>query len=169
MDIDLSTNLESFLQLVSPLLSGHTDLAIGCRLGPLARVVRQPKRELLSRGYNAIIHTVLRARFRDAQCGFKALRREVVEAVVPDVEDDGWFFDTELLVRAERQGLRIFEVPVDWIEDLDTRVHIASTVADDLAGVWRLRREFWRHQPATASSRDSMAAEFTPGSRERAG
>ncbi len=144
MDVDLSTNLESFLPLVAPLLSGHSEVAIGTRLAHHAHVRRQLKRELLSRGYNALVHAGFHARFSDAQCGFKALRADVARRLLPLVVDDGWFFDTELLLLAERNGLRIHEVPVDWIEDLDSRVDLLPTIRDDLAGLWRMRRAFWR-------------------------
>ncbi len=144
MDVDLSTNLESFLPLVAPLLSGHSELAIGTRLAHSAQIRRRLEREILSRGYNRLVHLAFRAGFTDAQCGFKALRRDVARRLLPLVEDDGWFFDTELLLLAERNGFRIHEVPVDWIEDLDSRVDIASTVAGDIAGLWRMRRAFWR-------------------------
>src|SRR4051812_20857354 len=138
MDVDLSTDLRGLLPLVAPLLSGHSDLAIGTRLAYGSRVVRGPKRELVSRSYNRLLHTVLRAKFSDAQCGFKAVRREVLDALLPDVRDEGWFFDTELLVLAQRRGLRIHEVPVDWVDDPDSRVHIVSTAVTDLRGVARL-------------------------------
>jgi glycosyltransferase involved in cell wall biosynthesis len=138
MDIDLSTDLRALLPLVAPLLSGHSDLAIGTRLAHGARVVRGPKRELISRAYNRLLRTALRARFSDAQCGFKAVRREALTDLLPAVRDDAWFFDTELLVLAQRRGLRIHEVPVDWIDDPDSRVKIVRTAAEDLVGVARL-------------------------------
>jgi glycosyltransferase involved in cell wall biosynthesis len=138
MDVDLSTDLRALLPLVAPLLSKHSDVAIGTRLAHGARVVRGPKRELISRGYNTILRTVLRARFSDAQCGFKAVRREALDTLLGDIKDDGWFFDTELLVLAQRRGLRIHEVPVDWIDDPDSRVDIVSTAITDLRGVARL-------------------------------
>jgi glycosyltransferase involved in cell wall biosynthesis len=138
MDVDLSTDLRGLLPLVAPLLSGHSDLAIGTRLAHGARVVRGPKREVISRGYNRLLRTVLRARFSDAQCGFKAVRADLLEDLLPEVRDDGWFFDTELLVVAQRRGLRIHEVPVDWIDDPDSRVKIVRTALDDLRGVGRL-------------------------------
>jgi putative flippase GtrA len=146
MDVDLSTSLPALLPLVAPLLSGHRDVAIGSRLAHGAKVVRGPKRELISRAYNLILRVTLRGHFSDAQCGFKALRREVAEQLLPLVEDDQWFFDTELLVTAERLGLRIGEVPVDWVDDPDSRVDIVSTAADDLRGVWRMLL----HRPAGA-------------------
>ena len=142
MDVDLSTDLDALVPLVAPLLSGQSDIAIGSRLAPGARVVRGPKREVISRAYNLMLRTTLHNGFSDAQCGFKAIRAQVARAVLPLVEDDGWFFDTELLVLAERNGLRIHEVPVDWVDDPDSRVHIASTVAADLKGVWRLVRNY---------------------------
>jgi putative flippase GtrA len=138
MDVDLSTDLRALLPLVAPLLSGHSDLAIGTRLARGARVVRGPKREVISRTYNRLLRTVLRARFSDAQCGFKAVRTDLLEDLLPEVRDDGWFFDTELLVVAQWRGLRIHEVPVDWIEDPDSRVQIVRTAVDDLRGVARL-------------------------------
>jgi putative flippase GtrA len=138
MDVDLSTDLRGLLPLVAPLMSGHSDLAIGTRLAHGSRVVRGPKREVISRGYNAILRSALRARFSDAQCGFKAVRADLVPDLLPEVRDDGWFFDTELLVVAQRRGLRIHEVPVDWIDDPDSRVRIVRTATDDLRGVARL-------------------------------
>jgi glycosyltransferase involved in cell wall biosynthesis len=144
MDVDLSTNLTSFLPLVAPIMSGHSELAIGTRLGHGAHIRRQPKREVLSRGYNALIHAGFRVGFSDAQCGFKAIRADVARRLVPLAVDDGWFFDTELLLLAERHGLRIHEVPVDWVEDLDSRVDLGPTIAADLRGLWRMRRAFWR-------------------------
>ena len=147
MDVDLSTNLHSFLPLVAPLLSGHSQVAVGNRLMKGSRTTRQWKRELLSRGYNLLIRVGFRPQFTDAQCGFKALRADVARQLLPHVRDSTWFFDTELLLLADRAGHRIFDVPVDWIEDLDTRVHIPSTVRSDLAGLWRLRRAFWRDEP----------------------
>lgn len=138
MDVDLSTSLSALLPLVAPLLSGHCDVAIGSRLARGAHVVRGPKRELISRAYNLLLKLTLRGRFSDAQCGFKALRRDAVQKLLPLVEDNQWFFDTELLITAERLGLRIGEVPVNWVDDPDSRVDIVSTVADDLRGVWRM-------------------------------
>ncbi|GAB3853483.1 bifunctional glycosyltransferase family 2/GtrA family protein [Nocardioides maradonensis] len=140
MDVDLSTDLRALPPLLAPLLSGHSDLAIGTRLARGSRVVRGPKRELISRGYNLLLQGVLSAGFSDAQCGFKAIRRDVAERLLPLVEDDGWFFDTELLVLAEDAGLRIHEVPVDWVDDPDSRVDIGTTIRDDLLGVARLAR-----------------------------
>ena len=134
MDVDLSTDLAALAPLVAPLLSGHSDLAISSRLARGARVVRGPKREVISRSYNLILRGTLAARFTDAQCGFKAIRADVAARLLPWVEDDGWFFDTELLVLAERSGLRIHEVPVDWVDDPDSRVDIVSTALDDLRG-----------------------------------
>jgi glycosyltransferase involved in cell wall biosynthesis len=140
MDVDLSTDLAAVLPLVAPLLSGHSDLAIGSRLARQSRVVRGAKRELISRSYNLILRTALATRFSDAQCGFKAIRADRARELLPLVEDTGWFFDTELLVLAERAGLRIHEVPVDWIDDPDSRVDIVSTALADLRGIARLAR-----------------------------
>lgn len=140
MDVDLSTDLDALLPLVAPLVSGHSDLAIGSRLARGSRVVRGPKRELISRSYNMLLRTTLRTRFSDAQCGFKAIRADRARELLPLVTDQEWFFDTELLVIAERAGLRIHEVPVDWVDDPDSRVDIVSTALADLRGVVRLGR-----------------------------
>jgi putative flippase GtrA len=142
MDIDLSTDLAALLPLVAPLLSGHSDLAIGSRLSRSSQVVRGAKREVISRCYNLILRRTLAARFSDAQCGFKAIRGDIARELLPLVEDTGWFFDTEMLVLAERAGLRIHEVPVDWVDDPDSRVDIVATAIADLKGVARLARSF---------------------------
>ncbi|MDX6628554.1 MAG: hypothetical protein QOH00_800 [Gaiellales bacterium] len=161
MDSDLSTDLSALLPLVAPLLSGHSDLAIGTRLSRGARVVRGPKRELISRCYNALLHVVLRARFSDAQCGFKAIRADCAKELLPLVHDRAWFFDTELLVLAERAGLRIHEVPVDWVDDPDSRVDIVATALADLRGVARLARDLRTTRPALAQL--STRREGVPG------
>ncbi|WP_406008022.1 bifunctional glycosyltransferase family 2/GtrA family protein [Streptomyces sp. NBC_00637] len=163
MDVDLSTDLNALLPLVAPLISGHSDLAIGSRLARSSRVVRGPKREFISRAYNLILRGSLQARFSDAQCGFKAIRRDVAQILLPLVEDTGWFFDTEMLVLAERAGLRIHEVPVDWVDDPDSTVHIVKTATDDLKGVWRVGRAL-----ATGSlSLDRLTRPFGDDPRDR--
>jgi putative flippase GtrA len=139
-DVDLSTDLNALLPLVAPLISGHSDLAVGTRLARGSRVVRGTRRELISRGYNLLLRGTLAARFSDAQCGFKAIRADVARRLLPLVEDTGWFFDTELLVLAERVGLRMHEVPVDWVDDPDSRVDIVATAVADLRGIARLGR-----------------------------
>ncbi|QYC43375.1 Undecaprenyl-phosphate mannosyltransferase [Nonomuraea coxensis DSM 45129] len=141
MDVDLSTDLDAFLPLVAPLLSGHSDLAIGTRLARASRVERGPKREFISRSYNLLLRSLMGAGFSDAQCGFKAVRTDVAQALLPGVEDEEWFFDTELLLLAERYGLRIHEVPVDWVDDPDSRVDILRTALDDLRGMARVARK----------------------------
>jgi putative flippase GtrA len=140
MDVDLSTDLDALWPLVAPLMSGHSDLAIGTRLHRGSRVVRGPRREVVSRCYNLLLRGALGARFSDAQCGFKAIRRDVAADLLPLVEDPTWFFDTELLVLAERCRLRIHEVPVDWFDDPDSRVDVVGTALDDLRGIRRVRR-----------------------------
>jgi glycosyltransferase involved in cell wall biosynthesis len=139
MDVDLSTDLRALPPLVSALACGHSEVAIGTRLAPGARVVRGHKREFISRSYNRILRIALRAGFSDAQCGFKAIRADAARRLLPEVKDQGWFFDTELLVLAQRHGMRIHEVAVDWIDDPDSRVEIVSTALTDLRGVLRMR------------------------------
>jgi glycosyltransferase involved in cell wall biosynthesis len=139
MDVDLSTDLRALGPLVAPLVSGHSALAIGTRLGHGSHVTRGPKREIISRCYNRLLRATLHAGFTDAQCGFKAVRRDIAAVLLPQVRDQAWFFDTELLVLAERSGLRIHEVPVDWVDDPDSRVDIVPTALEDLRGIWRIR------------------------------
>ncbi|MGC9974611.1 MAG: dolichyl-phosphate beta-glucosyltransferase [Gaiellaceae bacterium] len=161
MDVDLSTKLESFLPLVAPILSGHSELAIGTRLVRGSQVRRCRKREFLSRGYNRLVRILFRSGFTDAQCGFKAIRADVARGLLPLVHDNGWFFDTELLLVAERNGMRIHEVPVDWIEDLDTRVELIPTIAADLRGLLRVRWSFWRGEKMLSGG-EEMPGDETP-------
>jgi putative flippase GtrA len=140
MDVDLSTSLDALLPLVAPLVNCHSDIAIGSRLAPGARTVRSLRREVISRCYNMMIRRSHGARFSDAQCGFKAARTDVVRPLLAHVHDDGWFFDTELLLLAEHNGLRIHEVPVDWVEDLDSRVRVLPTAVADVRGLVRVAR-----------------------------
>jgi putative flippase GtrA len=140
MDVDLSTDLAALFPLVAPLISGHSELAIGTRLSRGSRVLRGTKREVISRCYNLLLRGTLAAGFSDAQCGFKAIRADVAAQLLPLVEDTGWFFDTELLVLAQRAGLRVHEVPVDWVDDPDSRVDIVATALADLRGIVRVGR-----------------------------
>jgi putative flippase GtrA len=144
MDVDLATSLSALLPLVGSVLSGHSDLAVGTRLAPGSRVVRGPKRELISRGYSHMVRLSLRSRVSDFQCGFKAIRRECALQILPLVDDNEWFFDTELIVTAERLGVRISETPVEWTDDPTSSVDIVRTALDDLHGIWRMAR---RRQP----------------------
>jgi putative flippase GtrA len=168
MDVDLSTDLNALLPLVAPLLSGHSDVAIGTRLARGSRVIRGPKRELISRGYNLLLHACMGARFSDAQCGFKAIRRDQARALLPLTRDTGWFFDTELLVLAERAGLRIHEVPVDWVDDLDSRVDVVATALADLRGMVRLGGGFARGTIKVPQLRGSALAAPSGGVRRAA-
>jgi glycosyltransferase involved in cell wall biosynthesis len=139
MDVDLSTNLRALPPMLAALIHSDYDLATGSRLVHGAIVTRQWKRELISRCYNLLIRLMFWHRFRDAQCGFKGATRRAVHDLLPQVKDQAWFFDTELLLKGERQGYRIFELPVEWIEDLDTRVKIVSTAWKDIKGLVRVR------------------------------
>ncbi len=142
MDVDLATGLDALSPLVAPLISGLSDLAIGTRLAPGARGdPRTAPGNNLPALYNGLIHVVLGTRFSDAQCGFKAMRADVAHALLPHVVDNDWFFDTEFLVVAERNGLRIAEVPVDWVDDPDSRVQVVATAVEDLKGLVRMRLE----------------------------
>lgn len=156
MDVDLSTDLAALGPLVAPLLSGHSDLAIGSRLARGARVVRGPKREFISRCYNLILRGTLAARFSDAQCGFKAIRADVAERLLPHIQDTGWFFDTELLVLAQKAGLRIHEVPVDWVDNPDSSVNIIATATADLKGIARLTKATMTGQIPISGLREQL-------------
>ncbi|TAK27116.1 MAG: glycosyltransferase family 2 protein [Chloroflexota bacterium] len=138
MDVDLSTNLRFFPPLIQALVDGY-DVAIGSRLMSASRVTRTLKREVISRCYNLLVRALFFTSFSDAQCGFKALTRLAARKLIPLVKDESWFFDTELLILAEKKGYRIKEVPVEWIEDLDSRVHIVRTATDDIKGLLRVR------------------------------
>ncbi len=157
MDVDLSTDLNALGTLVAPLVSGHSDLAVGTRLSHTSRVVRGPKREFISRGYNLLLRSVLSAHFTDAQCGFKAIRTDVARQLLPHTIDDAWFFDTELLVLAERCGLRVHEVPVDWTDDPDSKVDIVATAVADLRGIARISRDLVNGRIPVAELRQAMA------------
>lgn len=139
MDVDLSTNLRALPPLLAALIHSDYDLATGSRLMHGATVTRQWRREIISRSYNLLIRLMFWHRFRDAQCGFKGATRRAVDELVPQVKDQAWFFDTELLLKGERQGYRIFELPVEWIEDLETRVKIIRTAWEDIKGLVRVR------------------------------
>jgi len=140
MDVDLSTDLDCFMPLIEPLISGRYGVAIGSRLAQGARVTRGLKRELISRIYNALIKIMFpRKRFSDAQCGFKAITQKAARELLPQIKDTGWFFDSELLLKAEARGYRIHEVPVRWVDDPGTRVKIARTAWEDIKGLWRVR------------------------------
>jgi glycosyltransferase involved in cell wall biosynthesis len=140
LDVDLSTDLKALLPLVAPLVSGHSDVAIGSRSMRASRVVRGPKREFVSRMYNLIVRATLAVRFSDAQCAFKAIRADVARELLPLTRDSGWFFDTEVLVLAEKSGMRIHEVAVDWTDGPNSKVDIVPTAMDDLKGIARMRR-----------------------------
>lgn len=141
MDVDLSTDLAALQPLIAPLVTGHSDLAIGTRLSRSSRVVRGAKRELISRCYNLMLRTFMGAHFSDAQCGFKAIRADVACKLLPYTEDHAWFFDTEMLVLAERSGLRVAEVPVDWTDDPHSSVDVVKTATEDIKGMIRISKD----------------------------
>ncbi len=142
MDIDLSTNLDSFKPMITSLITGDAGLVTGSRLMKQSRTTRGFKREFISRCYNRIIRTTMKTKFVDAQCGFKALRRDVAQKLLPHIKDTAWFFDTELLIKAEYNGYKIHEEPVEWIEDTDSRVDVVKTATEDIKGLSRVRQEY---------------------------
>lgn len=151
MDVDLSTKLDHVPELLDAIVHDGYDVATGSRLMRESRTTRSLKREIISRIYNILVKAVLFTRFSDAQCGFKALSRKAVEEIVPQIKDQAWFFDTEMLVLAEKQGYRIKDVPVVWIEDDDSRVKIIQTGWEDIKGVFRLRRQLWSEALSAAA------------------
>ncbi len=138
MDVDLSSNLSQFPKLVQAIEEG-SPIAVGSRLSKGAHVKRSLSRELVSRVYNLLIRSIFFTPFHDAQCGFKALTRATAHALVPLIRDNNWFFDSELLIIASKRGFKIKEIPVEWVEDPDTRVRVMSTAWEDLKGLLRLR------------------------------
>jgi glycosyltransferase involved in cell wall biosynthesis len=150
MDVDLSTRLDHIPELLGAIAHERYDVATGSRLMRGSRTTRSLKRQIISRIYNLFVKVVLDTHFSDAQCGFKAVSRRAVDALVPKIEDEGWFFDTELLVLAEKRGYRIKDIPVEWVEDDDSRVKIMKTSWEDIKGVVRLRRHLWTGRLACA-------------------
>jgi len=140
MDVDLSTELKFFKPLIDSLIKGY-DIAIGNRLMNSSTVKDRPlKREILSRVYNVLIRIIFRVKFTDAQCGFKAVRREVVKKLIPHIRDNAWFFDSEMLIVGEKVGYRIYQQAVHWKDNPGSTVRVLKTVFGDLTGLWRL---FW--------------------------
>lgn len=159
MDVDLSTKLDYYPPLIRAIAEEHYDVATGSRLAAGAQTARSPRRELISRSYNLIVKAMFFTRFSDAQCGFKAVNRRVIEELLPLIEDQAWFFDSELLILAEKLGYRIKDIPVAWDEDPDTRVKIVSTAWEDLRGLARLR---FRPMPHPLPWEATQAAEQPP-------
>jgi len=139
LDIDMSTDMNHIPELLRWIDEGY-DVVIGSRLLPGSNTKRSFRREILSRGYNILTRLLLGLPVRDTHCGFKALTRSVVEDVVPKVEDNEFFFDTELLARANKTGYKIKEMPVSWIEDADSKVNVKRTVINYLKNLVKLRR-----------------------------
>ena len=152
MDVDLSTDLQSLPPLVAAIADDGYEVAIGSRLIKDSEVIdRTVKREITSRGYNVMIHFFFPlTKWKDAQCGFKAISRRTAENILPFVKDNAWFLDTELLLLAGKAGYGIKEIPVHWEDDPDTRVKIVSTAWEDVKGLLRLRFK-GRSVPPSAS------------------
>ena len=158
MDVDLSTDIRQIPELVGPILDGRADVSFGSRLMADSQVERCAKREFISRSYNRMLKAYLGVRFRDAQCGFKAVSAEAAELLLPLIEDDEWFFDTELLYLAERLGIATNEFPVRWREDPGTTVHIVDTVRKDLAGMARLKNSRVPHLDALPEPKSAVVS-----------
>ena len=140
MDVDLSTDLEALPLMLKPIFAGHIHVATGNRLMRRADIERSLLREITSRGYNFLIKMMFPTRkFTDAQCGFKAITRNAAQLLIPQVENNNWFFDSELLLLAERYGYRIHQVPVRWVEDPESTVKVWLTAWEDVKGLLRVR------------------------------
>ena len=138
MDVDLSTDLAHFPQLIAALETG-SHVAAGSRLSRESRVTRGFKREFISRCYNLMVKTLFLNPFPDAQCGFKAMTRTAAQAIIPHIKNNNWFFDTELLLIAAKRGYRISSIPVKWDDDPTTTVRIAGAATEHFKGLLRLR------------------------------
>ncbi len=139
MDVDLSTDLSCLLPLAKAVLEDGYDVATGSRMTRGSQITRSLRREITSRGLIALIKLLFLSRLTDTQCGFKAITRQAAHELLPRVESEEWFFDTELLLLAEKGGYRVKDVPVRWVEDPDSRVNVWKTVAEDLRGLLRMR------------------------------
>ncbi len=139
MDVDLSTDLAALLPLANAVLKDGYDIATGSRMTRGSQITRSLRRETTSRGFIALIKLFFFSKLSDTQCGFKAVTRQAAHELLPLVENDEWFFDTELLLLAEKGGYRVKDVPVHWIEDTDSRVNVRKTVMEDLQGLARMR------------------------------
>jgi glycosyltransferase involved in cell wall biosynthesis len=139
MDADLSTGLESIPQLINSIIIDGYDIAVGSRLLSTSKVKRSFMRKVISYIYNISIKNILGLKQPpDAQCGFKALCKRVVDEIVPKIKNQNWFFDTELLVLAEKKGFKIRYIPINWTERLKTKVRIGKAIFEDIAGILRL-------------------------------
>ena len=140
MDSDLSTDIEILPQFINKIVNENYDFVIASRLIKGSKVIgRSLKREIISRTYSKIFRTILSVNFYDAQCGFKFAKQEAILKIIDDCKDKEWFFDTEILYKAEKNNLSICEVPVTWVDDNDSSVNIVSTIINDLIGLIRLR------------------------------
>ena len=161
MDVDLATDLMTFPTLVGAVASRMSDIAVGSRLLKGAKTSRGWRREVISQCYVFLVRSICGIRCSDTQCGFKAISRAVAQVLLPEVKDSGWFFDTELLVLAQKRGYRTVELPVIWHEDRETRVKVLSTALEDFRGLWRLRRELSNPERRNARTRGSPGAVST--------
>jgi glycosyltransferase involved in cell wall biosynthesis len=148
MDIDLSTGLDALLPLARAVLEEGYDVATGSRMTRGSKITRSFKREITSRGLITLVKVAFLSRLSDTQCGFKAINRQAARELLPRVENEEWFFDTELLLLAEKGGYRVKDIPVHWIEDPDTRVNVGKTVLEDLQGLLRMRFRRIPRRPA---------------------
>ncbi len=146
MDIDLATDLRFFLPMINMIIKDNCDLVVGNRLGLKSKVIdRNFKREFLSRNYNLLLRMFFFHKIRDHQCGFKAIKRNSflkLNKEIPDIKEEIWFLDTELIIRAIKNKMKVEEIDVIWKDDPDSKVKVVKAVLEDLKGIVRLRKEF---------------------------
>lgn len=128
MDVDLSTDVKMITPLLAGVLEEGYDISYGSRVSKGSDIERSWKREINSRGYITFIKLLFWTKAADYQCGFKAMTHDAAQAILPHVQDGEWFWDTEMLIIAEKGGWKLKEVPVRWIEDPDTRVRFPQDI-----------------------------------------
>lgn len=160
MDVDLSTDLNCLPALLQPLLEDKADISVGTRLSNESRVRRSWKREFLSRCYNRLLRTTFDVSFTDAQCGFKAMTTKTAKTLLPLTKNKHWFWDSELLLLACHLGYRVTNIPVNWIEDKDSRVKLLATIVEDIQGLIRMRRTL-RHWENRVEEHGSTGTRFS--------
>lgn len=149
MDADLATDIKDFSFIVSKVAEG-TDIVVGSRYVPYANVKRNLLRKILSSIYNLLLRIVLKVKFRDAQCGFKAMSKRIVQNMIPKTLDNGWFWDTELMIISIHFKYSLLEVPVTWLETRDelrrSTVSVWSEVIRNLKNIWIMRRRLSQNE-----------------------
>jgi glycosyltransferase involved in cell wall biosynthesis len=144
IDADLATDMGYLSVIINEVISGGYDFAMGSRLMPQSDTKRSPTRSIASKTYNWMVRTFLGSKLFDHQCGFKAFRRDPVIKLLDQVKDGHWFWDTELLVRGQYEGLKMKEIPVRWHASDSTKVELKKDIYDMGLQILRLRNDLRR-------------------------